>query len=136
MLVVEHDEDAILTADYVVDMGPLAGVNGGEVVAQGTPAKIKKSKSLTGQYLSGKKEISIPKNRRKAGAKKITIKGARGNNLQNVTADFPLGIMTCVTGVSGGGKSTLTIETLYKACLLYTSPSPRDLSTSRMPSSA
>ena len=115
VLVVEHDEDAILKADYVVDMGPLAGVNGGEVVAQGTPAKIKKAKSLTGQYLSGKKEIAIPKERRKAGHKKITIKGARGNNLQNITAEFPLGIMTCVTGVSGGGKSTLTVETLYKA---------------------
>ena len=115
VLVVEHDEDAILTADYVVDMGPLAGVNGGEVVAQGTPAKIKKSKSLTGQYLSGKKEISIPEERRKPSGKKITVKGARGNNLKNVTAEFPIGLMTCVSGVSGGGKSTLTIETLYKA---------------------
>ena len=115
VLVVEHDEDAILTADYVVDMGPLAGVNGGEVVAQGAPAKIKKSKSLTGQYLSGKKEISIPEERRKPSGKKITVKGARGNNLKNVTAEFPIGLMTCVSGVSGGGKSTLTIETLYKA---------------------
>ena len=115
VLVVEHDEDAILTADYVVDMGPLAGVNGGEVIAEGTPAKIKKSKGLTGQYLSGKKEIAIPKERRKPSGKKITIKGARGNNLQNITAEFPVGIMTCVTGVSGGGKSTLTVETLYKA---------------------
>ena len=115
VLVVEHDEDAILTADYVVDMGPLAGVNGGEVVAEGTPAKIKKSKGLTGQYLSGKKEISIPKERRKPSGKKIAVKGARGNNLQNVTAEFPIGLMTCVTGVSGGGKSTLTVETLYKA---------------------
>ena len=116
VLVVEHDEDAILTADYVVDMGPLAGVNGGEVVAEGTPAKIKKSKkSLTAQYLTGKKEISIPEKRRKATGKKITVKGARGNNLKNVTAEFPIGLMTCVSGVSGGGKSTLTIETLYKA---------------------
>ena len=115
VIVVEHDEDAILTADYVVDMGPLAGVNGGEVVAEGPPAKIKKAKSLTGQYLSGKKEIAIPKERRKPSGKKITIKGARGNNLQNITAEFPIGIMTCVTGVSGGGKSTLTVETLYKA---------------------
>ena len=115
VLVVEHDEDAILTADYVVDMGPLAGVNGGEVIAEGTPAKIKNSKGLTGQYLSGKKEIAIPKERRKPSGKKITIKGARGNNLQNITAEFPIGIMTCVTGVSGGGKSTLTVETLYKA---------------------
>ena len=116
VLVVEHDEDAILTADYVVDMGPLAGVNGGEVVAEGTPAKIKKSKkSLTAQYLTGKKEISIPEKRRKASGKKITVRGARGNNLKNVTAEFPIGLMTCVSGVSGGGKSTLTIETLYKA---------------------
>ncbi len=116
VLVVEHDEDAILTADYVVDMGPLAGVNGGEVVAQGTPDKIKKSKkSLTGQYLTGKKEIAIPKERRKPSGKKIVVKGARGNNLKNVTAEFPIGLMTCVSGVSGGGKSTLTIETLYKA---------------------
>ena len=116
VLVVEHDEDAILTADYVVDMGPLAGVNGGEVVAQGSPDKIKKSrKSLTGKYLTGKKEIAIPEERRKPSGKKITVKGARGNNLKNVTAEFPIGLMTCVSGVSGGGKSTLTIETLYKA---------------------
>ena len=117
VLVVEHDEDAILTADYVVDMGPLAGVNGGEVVAEGTPAKIKKSKkSLTGQYLTGKKQIAIPAQRREPqDHKKVTITGARGNNLKNVTAEFPLGLLTCVTGVSGGGKSTLTIETLYKA---------------------
>ena len=117
VLVVEHDEDAILTADYVVDMGPLAGVNGGEVIAYGTPAKIKKSKaSLTGQYLTGKKQIAIPTQRREPqDHKKLTITGARGNNLKNVTAEFPLGLLTCVTGVSGGGKSTLTIETLYKA---------------------
>ena len=116
VLVVEHDEDAILTADYVVDMGPLAGVNGGEVVAQGTPDKIKKAKkSLTGQYLTGKKEIAIPEERRKPSNKKIVVKGASGNNLKNVTAEFPIGLMTCVSGVSGGGKSTLTIETLYKA---------------------
>jgi len=116
VLVVEHDEDAILTADYVVDMGPLAGVNGGEVVAQGTPDKIKKAKkSLTGQYLTGKKEIAIPEERRKPSSKKITVKGACGNNLKNMTAEFPIGLMTCVSGVSGGGKSTLTIETLYKA---------------------
>ena len=117
VLVVEHDEDAILTADYVVDMGPFAGVNGGEVIAYGTPAKIKKSKtSLTGQYLTGKKQIAIPAQRREPqDHKKLTITGARGNNLKNVTAEFPLGLLTCVTGVSGGGKSTLTIETLYKA---------------------
>lgn len=117
VIVVEHDEEAILTADYVVDMGPLAGIHGGEVVASGTPAQIKKSKdSLTGQYLTGKKEIEIPAKRRKPNKnKKLSVKGATGNNLKNVDADFPLGLMTCVTGVSGGGKSTLTIETLYKA---------------------
>lgn len=117
VIVVEHDEDAILTADYIVDMGPKAGVHGGEVVACGTPAKIMKSKkSMTGQYLTGKKEIAIPAQRRKYNKKKvITVRGARGNNLKDVTAEFPLGLMTCVTGVSGGGKSTLTIETLYKA---------------------
>jgi len=117
VVVVEHDEEAILTADYVVDMGPFAGIHGGEVVAAGTPAQIKKSKnSLTGKYLTGKKEIEIPAKRRKPNKdKKLSVKGATGNNLKNVDADFPLGLMTCVTGVSGGGKSTLTIETLYKA---------------------
>ncbi|CAM3792328.1 excinuclease ABC subunit UvrA [Litorimonas haliclonae] len=117
VIVVEHDEEAILTADYVVDMGPLAGIHGGEVVAAGTPTQIKKSKdSLTGKYLTGKKEIEIPTKRRKPNKdKKLSVKGATGNNLKNVDADFPLGLMTCVTGVSGGGKSTLTIETLYKA---------------------
>ncbi|RKQ71523.1 excinuclease ABC subunit A [Litorimonas taeanensis] len=117
VLVVEHDEDAILTADYVVDMGPRAGIHGGEVVASGTPNQIKKSKkSLTGQYLTGKKEIEIPAKRREPQEHKVlSIKGATGNNLKNVDVDFPLGLMTCVTGVSGGGKSTLTIETLYKA---------------------
>jgi len=117
VLVVEHDEDAILTADYVVDMGPKAGIHGGEVVAAGTPEKIKKSKkSLTGQYLTGKKSIEMRATRREPQENKmLSVKGASGNNLKNVDADFPLGLMTCVTGVSGGGKSTLTIETLYKA---------------------
>lgn len=117
VLVVEHDEEAILMADYVVDMGPKAGIHGGEVVASGTPAQIMRSKnSLTGQYLTGKKEIEIPTDRRKINPKKvIRVEGASGNNLKNVDVDFPLGVMTCVTGVSGGGKSTLTIETLYKA---------------------
>jgi excinuclease ABC subunit A len=117
VLVVEHDEEAILMADYVVDMGPKAGIHGGEVVASGTPAQIMRSKkSLTGKYLTGKKEIEIPTKRRKVNPKKvIRVEGASGNNLKNVDVDFPLGVMTCVTGVSGGGKSTLTIETLYKA---------------------
>jgi excinuclease ABC subunit A len=121
VLVVEHDEEAILTADHVIDMGPGAGVHGGEIVAQGTPKKIMSSKkSLTGQYLSGIRSIEIPSERRKghfAGKKRkeIVVKGATGNNLKNVTAKFPLGVMTCITGVSGSGKSTLTIDTLYKA---------------------
>jgi len=116
VIVFEHDEDAILSADYVIDMGPLAGVEGGEVVAEGTPAKIKANKkSLTGQYLTGKKQIAIPEKRRQAGHKFLKIKGARGNNLKSVDVDFPLGLFICVTGVSGGGKSTLTVETLYKA---------------------
>ena len=116
VIVVEHDEEAILTADYVVDMGPKAGVHGGEVIAAGTPAKIKKSKkSITGQYLTGEREIEIPAKRRKVDPKRvISVRGARGNNLKDVDVDFPLGLMTCVTGVSGGGKSTLTMETLYK----------------------
>jgi len=117
VIVVEHDEDAILTADYVLDMGPFAGIEGGEVVAKGTPDQIKKSrKSLTGKYLTGKKEIAIPKQRREVIPHKILkIKGASGNNLKNIDVEFPLGMFICVTGVSGGGKSTLTIETLYKA---------------------
>ena len=117
VLVVEHDEDAIRLADHVVDMGPGAGVHGGMVVAEGTAEEIMKNpKSLTGQYLSGKKEITIPAKRRKAKkGRKITVKGASGNNLQNVDVSFPLGVMTCVTGVSGGGKSTLVLETLWKS---------------------
>ncbi|WP_394694276.1 excinuclease ABC subunit UvrA [Hyphobacterium sp.] len=117
VIVVEHDEEAILTADHVVDLGPFAGVHGGEIIASGKPEEIKANpKSLTGQYLSGAKEISIPDTRRKPKkGRKIVVEGATGNNLKNVTAEFPLGIFVCVTGVSGGGKSTLTIETLYKA---------------------
>lgn len=115
VLVVEHDEDAIREADYVFDMGPGAGVHGGMVVAQGTPAQIMADPaSLTGQYLSGAREITVPKTRRKGSGKKLTVVGATGNNLKNVTASFPLGMFVCVTGVSGGGKSTLTIETLFK----------------------
>jgi excinuclease ABC subunit A len=115
VLVVEHDEDAIREADYVFDMGPGAGVHGGQVVSHGTPAQVAADPaSLTGQYLSGAREIAIPRTRRKGSGKKVTVVGATGNNLQNVTADFPLGKFICVTGVSGGGKSTLTIETLFK----------------------
>jgi excinuclease ABC subunit A len=115
VLVVEHDEDAIREADYVYDMGPGAGVHGGRVVSHGTPAQVMADPaSLTGQYLSGAREIAVPKVRRKGSGKKLTVVGATGNNLQNVTAEFPLGMFVCVTGVSGGGKSTLTIETLFK----------------------
>ena len=121
VIVVEHDEDAIRSADYVIDMGPGAGVHGGEVVASGSPQDIMdEDSSLTGQYLTGKKEISIPQNRRKPlgkGRKKqmLEISGCKGHNLKNVTAQIPLGTLCCITGVSGSGKSTLTIETLYKA---------------------
>jgi len=115
VLVVEHDEDAIREADYVFDMGPGAGVHGGRVVSHGTPAEIAADpNSLTGQYLSGAREIAVPKARRKGSGKKVTVVGAVGNNLKNITVDFPLGKFVCVTGVSGGGKSTLTIETLFK----------------------
>ncbi len=117
VIVVEHDEEAILTADHVVDLGPGAGVHGGEIVAQGTPKKVMQSnKSLTGQYLTGFKQVPIPAERRKqARDKQLKVIGARENNLQNLKVSVPLGIFNCVTGVSGGGKSTLIIETLYKA---------------------
>ena len=117
VIVVEHDEDAILSADYVVDVGPAAGIHGGEIVAHGTPADIMaNSKSLTGQYINGQLAIPTPETRRKASkSRMIKIVGARGNNLKNVNVDVPLGLFTCVTGVSGGGKSTLLLDTLYKA---------------------
>jgi len=115
VIVVEHDEDAIREADYVFDIGPGAGVHGGQVVSHGTPDHIAADpSSLTGQYLSGKREISVPAVRRDGNGKAVTVVNAVGNNLQNVTVDFPLGKFVCVTGVSGGGKSTLTIETLFK----------------------
>ncbi len=115
VIVVEHDEEAIREADHVLDIGPGAGVHGGEIIAKGTPAQIAKSKrSITGQYLTGKREIPIPFERRAGSGKSVVVEGATGNNLKNVTADFPLGTFTCITGVSGGGKSTLTIETLFK----------------------
>lgn len=115
VIVVEHDEDAIRHADYVFDMGPGAGVHGGQVVAKGTPAEIEADPdSLTGQYLSGARQIPVPSVRRAGNGKTVTVEGATGNNLRDVTVDFPLGKFVCVTGVSGGGKSTLTIETLFK----------------------
>ena len=117
VIIVEHDEDAILAADYVVDIGPGAGVHGGEIIAEGTPAKIKSAKkSLTGQYLSGTRSIPVPTKRREAYlGRHLRVVEASGNNLKNVTTDIPLGTFTCVTGVSGGGKSTLLLDTLYKA---------------------
>ena len=117
VIVVEHDEDAIWMADYVLDMGPYAGKHGGEIVAEGTPQEIADNpNSLTGAYLKGNKKIDIPKTRRPGlEGKAIHIEGASTNNLKNVSVDFPLGKLTCVTGVSGGGKSTLVNETLYKA---------------------
>ncbi|MDC3072324.1 excinuclease ABC subunit UvrA, partial [bacterium] len=117
VIVVEHDEEAILIADHVIDIGPGAGINGGKIIAEGSPQDLKKNvKSITGNYLSGIKSIPIPKKRRKISInKQIIIRGASGNNLQNIDVVFPLGILTCVTGVSGGGKSTLVIQTLQKS---------------------
>ncbi|WP_335946927.1 excinuclease ABC subunit UvrA [Salipiger bermudensis] len=115
VIVVEHDEDMIRQADYVFDIGPGAGVHGGQVVSHGKPEEIAADAgSLTGQYLAGTREIAVPEKRRKGNKKKLKVVKATGNNLKEVTAEFPLGKFVCVTGVSGGGKSTLTIETLYK----------------------
>ncbi len=117
VIVVEHDEEAIRTADHVIDMGPGAGIHGGHIIAEGTPDDIMKCpKSLTGKYLVGLEQIEVPARRRKATHNRwLKVTGARANNLKNVAAEIPLGTFTCITGVSGGGKSTLTIETLYKA---------------------
>ena len=116
VIVVEHDEDAIRHADHIVDLGPGAGVHGGEIVAQGTLEDILKAKnSLTGQYLSGARRIEVPAKRRKGNGHLLTVHGARANNLNNVTASIPLGTFTCITGVSGSGKSSFTIDTLYAA---------------------
>ena len=116
VLVVEHDEDAIRAADHLIDMGPGAGIHGGHVVAQGTPAQVAATQgSITGDYLSGRRAIATPARRAIQPGRILKLVGAAGNNLKNVTAEFPLGLFTCITGVSGGGKSTLIVETLYKA---------------------
>lgn len=116
VIVVEHDEDAIRAADYLVDMGPGAGDNGGNITAEGPVEEVLKNKnSLTAQYLNGEKKIEVPKTRRKGNGKFIELKGAKTNNLKNVNVKIPLGTFTCITGVSGGGKSSLILETLYKA---------------------
>ncbi|RYG61945.1 MAG: excinuclease ABC subunit UvrA [Alphaproteobacteria bacterium] len=116
VLVVEHDEDAIRMADYVIDMGPLAGVNGGEMIAAGNVDNlINEPRSITGQYLSGKRAINVPSKRRPVSERQITVHNAQGNNLQNLTVSFPVGVLTCVTGVSGSGKSTLVMDTLHHA---------------------
>lgn len=113
VIVVEHDKDIMLASDYLIDVGPRAGNHGGKIVAAGTPKEILKLSTVTADYLNGKRQISIPKERRKGNGKEIKITGASGNNLKNVTATFPLGKFICVTGVSGSGKSTLITETLY-----------------------
>ena len=117
VLVVEHDEEAIRTADYLIDMGPGAGIHGGEIIAAGSPDQVMKSgRSITAQYLTGRKAIAVPTMRRSPKKdQNLVIRGARANNLKNLDIKIPLGVMTCVTGVSGGGKSTLIVETLYKA---------------------
>jgi len=126
LIVVEHDEDTILAADYVIDMGPGAGVHGGEIVSQGTPEQIlTDERSLTGQYLSGKKMVPVPEPRRKSDGRQLVVRRCSENNLKNITVKIPIGLFTCVTGVSGSGKSTLVNEIIYKALA-------RDLNRARL----
>src|SRR5262249_11921346 len=113
VLVVEHDKDIMLAADHLVDIGPRAGFHGGQIVAQGDPKALLKLDTLTSSYLNGRKKINVPSERRKGNGKILELKGAKGNNLKNVDAQFPLGKFIVVTGVSGSGKSTLINETLY-----------------------
>lgn len=116
LIVVEHDEDTMRQADYIVDIGPAAGVHGGELIAAGTPEEIMKCKdSITGQYLSGKMKIEVPKKRREGNGLWLHVKGAKINNLKNIDVDFPLGRFICVTGVSGSGKSSLVNQVLCRA---------------------
>ena len=149
VIVVEHDEEAIRSADHIIDIGPGAGKHGGEICAQGNIDAILKNKnSITAKYLSGKRKIKVPKKRLKIKNEKIKIIEAFENNLKKVSVDIPVGLFTCITGVSGSGKSSLINQTLLPIssfilnksklsnCLLYTSPSPRDRTRSRMPSSA
>ena len=128
VIVVEHDTETMENADHIIDLGPEAGLNGGQITAQGNLKDIiNTDDSITGNYLSGKKYIHLPRKRRTAkNGRYLEILGATGNNLQNANLKIPTGTFTCVTGVSGSGKSTLVLQTLYNACLLYTSPSPRD----------
>jgi excinuclease ABC subunit A len=128
VIVVEHDEEAILAADHVIDLGPGAGVHGGEIVAQGTPAQVKATAaSLTGQYLTGRRAIEIPSRRTPPdAARMLSLRGARGNNLRGVDAEIPIGLLTCVTGVSGSGKSTLINDTLYRLAARHVNGSGED----------
>ena len=118
LIVVEHDTDTMLASDYLVDIGPGAGDRGGKIIAAGTPEEVMKNEnSITGQYLSNKKCIEVPKKRRKGNKKYLKIKGAKEHNLKNIDVDIPLGTFTCITGVSGSGKSTLINEILCKAVI-------------------